>query len=90
MLFACPTGAGQRRVAGRERVHHPELQADLGEHPEDLGCSGSGEAPVVQVPGAPGGLAVGLPRPVATGGARRGSPQPPRIDARADRAEAKD
>ena len=28
--------AGQRRLEGRERVHHPELQADLGQHPEDL------------------------------------------------------
>ena len=40
MLFAYPTGvAGQRRLEGRERVHHPELQADLGQHPEDRRCA---------------------------------------------------
>ena len=27
--------AGQRGLAGRQRVHHPELQADLGRHPQD-------------------------------------------------------
>ena len=31
MLFAYPDRrAGQRGVGGRERIHHPELQADLG------------------------------------------------------------
>ena len=34
--------AGQRRSSGRQRVHHPELQADLGQHPEDRRRAGGG------------------------------------------------
>ena len=41
--------AGQRGVAGRERVHHPELQADLGRYPQDRGCAGGREASQLQV-----------------------------------------
>ena len=49
MLFAYPTGrAGQRRVCRGQRVHHPELQANLGEHPQARRCSGSGADPLVQ------------------------------------------
>ena len=41
--------AGQRRLAGRERVHHPELQADLGRHPQDRRCAGRRAASDLQV-----------------------------------------
>ena len=52
MLFAYPTGRpGQRRLEGRERVHHPQLQADLGRHPEDLQHARQRRSPVVQVAG---------------------------------------
>ena len=43
--------AGQRRLAGRQRVHHPELQADLGRDPKDCRCAGRRAASDVQVPG---------------------------------------
>ena len=33
--------AGQRRQCRCERIHHPELQADLGKHPQDLRCAGA-------------------------------------------------
>ena len=41
--------AGQRGLGGGERVHHPELQADLGHDPQDRGCSGGREASQLQV-----------------------------------------
>ena len=43
--------AGQRRLARGERVHHPELQADLGQHPQARGRARGGEGPFVQVEG---------------------------------------
>ena len=43
--------AGQRRLARRERVHHPELQADLGQRPQARGCARGREGAVVQVEG---------------------------------------
>ena len=43
--------AGQRRLCWGERVHHPELQADLGQHPEDRRCAGGRAAPDLQEPG---------------------------------------
>ena len=62
MLFAYPDRrAGQRHQCRHERADPAELQADLGEHPEDLGCAGGREAPVVQVAGIYGGLMPILP-----------------------------
>ena len=55
MLFAYPTGvAGQRGIAGRERVHHPQLQADVGRDPQDRRRAGGGEIAHVQVAGIHG------------------------------------
>ena len=60
MLFAYPTGSdGQCHLKGCERVHHPELQADLGQHPEDRGCTGGHEEPDLQVPGVSRRLGLG-------------------------------
>ena len=53
--------AGQCHQRRHERTDPAELQADLGEHPQDLGCARGCEAPFVQVAGIHGGLAV-LPR----------------------------
>lgn len=44
MLFAFPTG-----VQGNERVHHSELQADLGQYPQARRCPGRREASQLQV-----------------------------------------
>ena len=55
---------GQCGLAGRQRTDHSELQADLGEHPEDLRRAGSGEAPVLQVAGVQG-IVVSRSRDVA-------------------------
>jgi predicted molibdopterin-dependent oxidoreductase YjgC len=43
--------ARQRRVGRRERVHHPELQADLGRDPKDCRSAGRLEASDFQVAG---------------------------------------
>ena len=43
--------AGQRDQLRGERARPAELQADLGEHPEDFGRPGHGLAPLVQVQG---------------------------------------
>ena len=52
MLFAYPTGVQGNVVSRRgQRVHHPELQADLGRHPQDRGCPGRRAASDVQVGG---------------------------------------
>ena len=40
---------GQRGVRGRQRGHHPELQADLGQYPQACRRTGQHPAPVVQV-----------------------------------------
>ena len=57
MLFAYPTGrAGQRRLAWRQRVHHPELQADLGRYPQDRRRARRRAASDVQVGGIRGRL----------------------------------
>ena len=50
MLFAYPDRRSrQRRVGRRERVHHSELQADLGQYPQDRRCAGRREASQLQV-----------------------------------------
>ncbi len=52
MLFAFPTGRPRQRCfQGRERADHPELQADMGKHPQDFGCPGRRPAPDLQVQG---------------------------------------
>ena len=43
--------AGQRGFARRERVHHPELQADLGGNPKDSRCARRRAASDIQVAG---------------------------------------
>ena len=59
MLFALShRRAGQRGVSRGQRVHHPELQADLGRHPQDCGCAGSRTASDVQVGGIFGRLTI--------------------------------
>ena len=50
MLFAYPDRrAGQRGVGGGQRVHHSELQADLGRDPQDRRRAGGREASQLQV-----------------------------------------
>ena len=57
MLFAFPTGVqGNVINDGTQRTDPSELQADLGEHPEDLRCAGRREASDVQVAGVSGDL----------------------------------
>ena len=52
MLFAYPSGVqGNVVSAGRQRVRHPELQADLGEHPQARRRARGDAASVVQVAG---------------------------------------
>ena len=52
MLFAYPTGVqGNVVSAGRQRVHHPQLQADLGWHSQDRRRTRGRAAPDVQVGG---------------------------------------
>ena len=41
--------AGQRRQRRRQRARHPQLQADLGQHPEARRRPGGRRAPVLQV-----------------------------------------
>ena len=43
--------AGQRGLGRGQRVHHPELQADLGRHPQDRRRARGRAAPDVQVGG---------------------------------------
>ena len=77
--------AGQRGLAGRQRVHHPELQADLGRHPQDRRCTGSRAASDVQVGGifepaelaATYGRSPQRPCPHEMEGLRAGSPPSP-------------
>ena len=58
MLFAYPTGVQGNVVSpGRQRVHHPELQTDLGWHSQDRRCSRSRAPPDVQIGGVLGRLA---------------------------------
>ena len=54
--------AGQRRQRRRQRVRHPELQADLGQHPPSRRQAAVGRAPHLQVEGIPGSLRE-CPRP---------------------------
>jgi arsenite oxidase large subunit len=49
-------GAGQRGQRRGERVHHPQLQADLGQHPPPRRQTAVGRPPNLQVEGIPGSL----------------------------------
>ena len=45
--------AGQRRQRRGERARDPQLQADLGQHPEARRCARGGRSPLLQVLGVP-------------------------------------
>src|SRR5258707_14522806 len=49
MQFAFPTGVQGNVVSPGKRVHHSELQADLGQYPQARRCPGRREASQLQV-----------------------------------------
>ena len=69
MLFGAPSGTqGNVINAGVNELDPAELQADLGQYPEDFRCPGFGSEDVVQVLGLRGILRQHCLRPGLTAG----------------------